>query len=229
MRFRDIRRIFALMDYQTASKKEVNSLQIQLTEEEQKTIEEFSEKIDLNDWAQIAQYGSSGQKKAAALSNYILEETNDAELPDVREVLEKLENITAEFEKTKFKKQKLKIEKMSIELDKLADELLLLQDQLIKKNLLLEKLYKKNQLHYKELTMYFLAGKKKIEKTSEGDCEQLANKLNDLEVSKMLCMQMAAQIELLKQNHTKLSEKIQCAVNQTIPLWKNQIVMLLEK
>lgn len=223
---------------------EVNRLQIQLTEAEQKTIEEFSEKIDLNNRAQILQYGSSGQKKAAALSSYILEEIQNAELPDVKKILEELEELTTELEKEeiaerkqnflkksekKCLEQKLKFERMSIELDKIADELLLLQDELIKKFLLLKKLYEKNQLHYKELTMYIFAGKKTIEKNSGIDCEQLESKLSDLEVSKMLCMQMAAQIELLQQNNGRLSEKIQCAVSQTIPLWKNQIGMLLEK
>lgn len=219
-------------------------MQIQLTEKEQRTIEEFSEKIDLGNEVQIAQYGSVGQKKTASLSNHILEKMQDQEFPEVKKVLEDLETLTAELEKEeaeeqkfcfvkknekKSLEQKIRLEKMNIQLDKISDKLLLQQDELIKAYLLLEKMYEKNQLHYKELTMYLLAGKKKIEKVSGISCEQLEGKLYDLEISKALCLQLAAQLELLQQNHTKLSEKIQCAVHQAIPLWKNRITLLLEK
>lgn len=214
-------------------------MQIQFTLEEERMIEEFSEKIDLQDKMSLLNYGCAVQKKAASLSSQLLEETLEEKAADLRSVLEKLQEMISELEQEDRKKpffmqeekfsteRKLKLEKTNLELNRMTDELLLLQSDLQKEVLLLGKLQEKNERYHKELTMYLLAGKKKVENESVVKCDQFEKKLYDLEVSQMLCLQLEAQICMLQKNYAKLYEEIQCAVNQTIPFCKNQMAMIM--
>ena len=203
----------------------MKTLKILFTEEEQKEIEIFSEKIDLENTLKIVQYGILAQKKVADLSGDILEIAQNGEEDLKNKVVEKLEQVETKISKEELMKR---LEKLAIELDRMMDELLLIQKDLIKQFLLLDRFSQKNKSCYKELLMYILAGERKIEKEQADQCEQLKKRLQDLELSKVICTQMEAQLVLLKENYKKFSEEIQCELDQTIPLLKNRITMLLE-
>ena len=223
---------------------EVKTLKILLTEEEQKEIEIFSEKIDLENTLKIVQYGVLAQKKAADLSDEILEIVQNGEKDLKKKLVEKIKQLEEKLSKEEFiqdresflskskkqlSEQKVRLEKLSIELDRISEELQLLQNDLIKEFLRLEKFSGKNQSCCKELMMYILAGKRKIEKVQDQQCGQLEKRLQDLELSKLICTQMEGQLILLQENYQKFSEEIQCEVDQTVPLLKNRMALLLEK
>lgn len=239
-----------------------------LTSEEKKLVDDFVDKIDLSNSNSILQYGVGAQKKIADFSESAL---NNIKTKDLGEVGNMLSNVVLElknFENTDekkgllgiFKKPAKKIEQMKVKyakvegnINNICDALEKHQIQLLKDISMLDKMYETNKVYFKELTMYILAGKKKLEKARNTElkeltekarmsgrpedaqtandyaalCDRFEKKIHDLELTKMISLQMAPQIRLVQNNDTLMSEKIQSTIVNTIPLWKSQIVLAL--
>ncbi|MBR2027371.1 MAG: toxic anion resistance protein [Oscillospiraceae bacterium] len=242
--------------------------QINLTEEELKTVDDFSGKIDLNDSAIILQYGAACQKKIAEFSDNALA---GVRTKDLGETSDMIANLVAElkgfdaseeekgflgiFKKagSKVTRLKAKYDKAENNIDMIAGKLEEHQNQLLKDIIMMDKMYETNLAYFKELTMYIMAGKKKLEaerattlpemkaKAEESGlthdaqaandyaamCDRFEKKLHDLELTRTISVQMAPQIRLIQNNDAVMSEKIQSTINNTIPLWKNQMVLAL--
>lgn len=240
-----------------------------LTEAEQKMVDDFSEKIDLNDSGIVLQYGSAAQKKIADFSDNALEGVRTKDLGEVGNMITDLVaelkgfNIEPEEKKGFFSifrkagsgiaKLKTKYDKAEVNVDRITGVLEDHQNQLLTDIVMLDKMYENNLSYFKELTMYILAGKKKLEqerattlieleekaKTSglaedaqaANDfaklCDRFEKKLHDLEMTRTISIQMAPQIRLIQNGDTLMAEKIQSTINNTIPLWKNQMVLAL--
>ena len=240
-----------------------------LTEAEQKMVDDFSEKIDLNDSGIVLQYGSAAQKKIADFSDNALEGVRTKDLGEVGnmiiDLVAELKGFNIESEEKKgffsiFKKAgsgiaklKTKYDKAEVNVDRITGVLEDHQNQLLTDIVMLDKMYENNLSYFKELTMYILAGKKKLEqerattlieleekaKTSglaedaqaandfANLCDRFEKKLHDLEMTRTISIQMAPQIRLIQNGDTLMAEKIQSTINNTIPLWKNQMVLAL--
>jgi len=240
-----------------------------LSPEEQAQVDSFSEKIDLNDSVIILQYGAACQKKIAAFSDTALEGVRTKDLGEtgdmIADLVTELKGFSVDeeddggflgfFKKAgnKIAKLKARYDKAEINIDKIVAELEGHQNQLLKDIIMLDKMYAANLTYFKELTMYILAGKKKLEAEravtipelkrkaeASGEandaqaandyaqmCERFEKKLYDLELTRTISIQMAPQIRLIQNNNTLMSEKIQSTINNTIPLWKNQMVLAL--
>ena len=239
-----------------------------LSPEEQAQVDSFSEKIDLNDSVIILQYGAACQKKVAAFSDTALEGVRTKDLGEtgdmIADLVTELKGFSVEeddkgflsiFKKAgnKIARLKARYDKAEVNIDKIVAELEGHQNQLLKDIIMLDKMYQANLTYFKELTMYILAGKKKLEKErvetipamkakaqASGEandaqaandyaqmCERFEKKLYDLELTRTISIQMAPQIRLIQNNNTLMSEKIQSTINNTIPLWKNQMVLAL--
>ncbi len=239
-----------------------------LTEEEKKMVEEFSKQIDINQTNAILQYGSAAQNKVAAFSETALNNVRTKDIDEVGETLSKLVTQLKSFEVEKedsffekiFKKSTNKITEVkaryddaNANVDKIVKILEGHQITLMKDISVLDQLYDKNLTHFKELTMYILAGYKHLEKVKSEDLPaalkkaeesglpedaQAANdlsaainrfekKLYDLELTRMVSIQMAPQIRLVQNNDTLMTEKIQSTLVNTIPLWKSQMLIAL--
>ena len=239
-----------------------------LTEEEKKVVEAFAEKIDVTDSTAILQYGAAAQQKISAFSDSALEsvKTKDfGELGDmIAGLVTQLKGITDDEDEKVFfgffKKQKNKIATMKAKYDSaeasvnnIVESLEQHQIILMKDVAMLDKMYEMNLAYFKELTMYILAGKKKLEAERattlaalrekaeksglpedaqavndfEAQLTRFEKKLYDLELTRMICIQMAPQIRLVQNNDTLMTEKIQSVVVSTIPLWKNQMILSL--
>lgn len=242
--------------------------QINLTEEELKTVDDFSGKIDLNDSAIILQYGAACQKKIAEFSDNALAGVRTKDLGEtsdmIADLVAELKGFdTAEEEKGFlgiFKKAggqaarlKARYDKAENNIDMITGKLEAHQNQLLKDIIMLDKMYETNLDYFKELTMYIMAGKKKLEAerattlpqmkakaeqsglTNDAQaandyaamCDRFEKKLHDLELTRTISVQMAPQIRLIQNNDAVMSEKIQSTINNTIPLWKNQMVLAL--
>lgn len=242
-----------------------------LSDTEKKTVEEFSHKIDITESNTVLQYGSSAQKKVSDFSETALQNVRTKDLGEIGTLLSdlvvELKDYDANepqekkgffanlFDKgqdsvTKFK---AKYDKAETNVDKVANMLEDHQITLLKDIALLDELYARNQQNTKELTMYILAGKKRVaeikatqlpellEKAKksglpedaqeandlEQACVRFEKKLYDLELTRQISIQMAPQIRLVQNNDTLMTEKIQSTLVNTIPLWKNQIVLSL--
>ena len=242
---------------------------VTLTEEEQKMVDDFSEKIDLKNTNVILQYGAAAQKKIAAFSDAALEGVKTKDLgtvgQDVANLVTELKGFDVDGEETKgflglFKKKvkdfatlKARYDMTEANVDKIVEVLENHQNQLLTDIVMLDKMYDSNLLYFKELTMYILAGKAKLEKEQATTlvelqklakesglaedaqkandfaaiCDRFEKKLHDLELTRTISMQMAPQIRLIQNSDTLMSEKIQSTINNTIPLWKNQMVLAL--
>ena len=240
-----------------------------LTEAEQKMVDDFSEKIDLNDSGIVLQYGSAAQKKIADFSDNALEGVRTKDLGEVGnmiiDLVAELKGFNIEPEEKKgffsiFKKAgsgiaklKTKYDKAEVNVDRITGVLEDHQNQLLTDIVMLDKMYENNLSYFKELTMYILAGKKKLEqerattlieleekaKTSglaedaqaandfANLCDRFEKKLHDLEMTRTISIQRAPQIRLIQNGDTLMAEKIQSTINNTIPLWKNQMVLAL--
>lgn len=239
-----------------------------LSPEEQQQVDAFSEKIDLHDSAIILQYGAACQKKVAAFSDTVLEGVRTKDLGETGEMIAnlvtELKGFSAEEEKSGFlgffkrsgsqiARLKARYDKAETNIDRIVEELEGHQNQLLTDIIMLDKMYEANLTYFKELTMYILAGKKKLEKEcaetlpamreharlsgqaqdaqAANDyaamCDRFEKKLYDLELTRTISIQMAPQIRLIQNNDTLMSEKIQSTINNTIPLWKNQMVLAL--
>lgn len=238
-----------------------------LSEEERKMVDAFAAQIDLTNTNQILQYGVGTQKKMADFSETALENVKTQDLGEVGEliagVVNELKNFDAEEEKGFFgffKKQsnrinsmKIRYEKAEVNVGKIVEALKGHQMRLLKDSAILDKMYAQNLVYFKELSMYILAGKKKLKETREGRlkelmakaqmggrpedaqeakdldtmCNRFEKKLHDLELTRMISIQTAPQIRLVQNNDTVMVEKIQTTIVNTIPLWKSQMVLAL--
>lgn len=239
-----------------------------LTPEELQMVNDFSEKIDLHNSQAILQYGVGTQKKMADFSEAALNNVRTKDLGEVGDMLSSLVVDLKSFDITEqdkgfkglFKKSSNKITAMKAKYDKaevnvnnVCTALENHQVTLMKDIALLDKMYAVNLTYFKELSMYILAGKKKlqqvratelpklIEKASASNlpedsqaandlanlCDRFEKKLHDLELTRMISIQMAPQIRLVQNNDTLMAEKIQSTIVNTIPLWKSQMVIAL--
>ncbi|MFR1725923.1 toxic anion resistance protein [Emergencia timonensis] len=238
-----------------------------LSEEERQMAEQFAQQIDLTDSSMILQYGIGTQKKMADFSESALENVRTKDLGEIGNLLSgvvsELKNFDEEEEKGFlgfFKKQSNKIQNMKIKyakteanINQICQVLENHQVQLMKDIALLDKMYDLNRTYYKELTMYIIAGKKKLKEVREGQlqvllakaqqsglaedaqaardldsmCQRFEKKIHDLELTRMISIQTAPQIRLVQGNDTVMTEKIQSTLVNTIPLWKSQMVLAL--
>ena len=240
-----------------------------LTEEEKRAVEEFSKKIDIGDSNLVLQYGSAAQKNIASFSENALSSVRTKDLGEIgkslSELVVELKGFGQDEEEKKglfglFKKGGSKIEslkaqyaKVETNVDRIAHELEQHQVTLLKDVAMFDQMYELNLKYYKELTMYILAGKKRLAAVRSGEleelrkqaeasgaqedaqryndmvqmCERFEKKLHDLELTRMISIQMGPQTRLLQNNDTLMVEKIQSSLVNTIPLWKSQMVLAL--
>ena len=240
----------------------------QLTEAEQKAVLDFAEKIDIQNSNLVLQYGAAAQKNIADFSSNAL---NNVKTKDMGEIGEMVSNLVVElkgFDATEeskglfgfFKKigrsaesLKARYDEAEDNVNKICRQLESHQIQLMKDIAMLDQMYEKNLEYYKQLTMYILAGQKKLaeerqttlpqlkEKAAlsgqaedaqaandfENMCLRFEKKLHDLELTRVVCIQMAPQIRMIQNNDTLMTEKIQTSLVNTIPLWKSQMVLAL--
>ena len=239
-----------------------------LTPAEQQMVNEFAAKIDIENTNQILQYGAGTQKKMADFSDTALENVKMQDLGEIGDLITNVVGELRDFDAQDdggrffgfFKKQSSKIEnlknkydKAEVSIEKITDSLQQHQVRLLKDSAMLDKMYEQNLNYFKELTMYILAGKKKLEETRNGKlaalknkammselpedaqaardldekCNRFEKKLHDLELTRTIAMQTAPQIRLIQNNDTVMVEKIQTTIVNTIPLWKSQMVLAL--
>ena len=239
-----------------------------LTEAERKMVDDFSKKIDIGDSQMVLQYGAAAQKSVASFSESALNAVRTKDLGEVGDTLsdlvvelkgfgeeEEKGGIFGFFKKTSNKLEVMKAQygKAEANVEKIARSLEQHQVTLLKDVALFDQMYELNLKYYKELTMYILAGKRKLadvqanelpalkakaEQTGAQEdaqayndlvqmCDRFEKKLHDLELTRMISLQTAPQIRMIQNNDTALVEKIQTSVLNTIPLWKNQMVLTL--
>lgn len=239
-----------------------------LSEAELQQVEQFSTQIDLQNTSSIMQYGAGAQKKVAGFSETALANVRTKDLGEVGGMLsglvselksfdveEEEKGLFAIFKRgaNKVEALKAKYAKAEVNVDKVAESLEKHQVTLLRDVAMLDEMYETNKTYYKELTMYILAGKKRLEvaetqelpalkakaeQTGLPEDAQAANdfaslmnrfekKIHDLELTRMISIQMGPQIRLVQNNDTLMSEKIQSTLVNTIPLWKSQMVLAL--
>jgi uncharacterized protein YaaN involved in tellurite resistance len=238
-----------------------------LSESERKMVDEFSKKIDITDSNQVLQYGAAAQKNVAAFSESTLSNVKTKDLGEVGDALSSLvvelktfgqpekKGIAGIFQKkkTELETMKASYSKAETNVDRIVKVLENHQVVLMKDIAMFDQMYDLNTKYYKELTMYIIAGKKRLEYLRANDLEQLKQKaqqtgaqedaqayndfanqctrfekkLHDLELTRMVSIQMGPQIRLLQNNDTQMLEKIQSSLVNTIPLWKSQMVLAL--
>ena len=239
-----------------------------LTEAERKMVDEFSKKIDISDSQLVLQYGSAAQKSVAGFSESALANVRNKDLGEVGDTLTNLvvelknfgqeeeeKGIFGFFKKAGSKMETMKVQytKAEVNVDKIARELEQHQITLMKDIAMFDQMYELNLKYYKELTMYIIAGKKRLAEVQSGQLEELRQKaertgaqedaqayndlvqmcnrfekkLHDLELTRMVSIQMGPQTRMLQNNDTLMVEKIQSSLVNTIPLWKSQMVLAL--
>ena len=251
-------------------KKEVEPVKVDesmLTEQEKKAVDDFEKKIDITDTNLVLNYGVAAQKSVATFSENALSSVRNKDLGEVGETLSNLVVEVKGFgqEEKKgfaglFHKQKDKLELMRAQygkaetsVNRIVSELEKHQVTLMKDIAMLDQMYELNLKYYKELTMYIIAGKKRLAEVRTGEleelrkkaeasglaedaqayndyaqkCERFEKKLHDLELTRMVSLQMGPQTRLLQNNDTLMVEKIQSSLVNTIPLWKSQMVLAL--
>ncbi|MCI8664567.1 MAG: toxic anion resistance protein [Hungatella sp.] len=236
-----------------------------LTPEEEKMVEEFAARIDLNNSGMVLQYGAGAQKKIADFSDSALEHMKTKDLGEIGQMLTdvvgELKTLDEEEEKgifsifrkggNKLAGMKARYEKAEANVNKICKVLEGHQIQLLKDVATMDRMYEINLSYLKELSMYILAGKRKLKEAMEEDlpravekarqsglpedtqsandlaslCARFEKKIHDLELTRMVSLQMAPQIRLVQNNDTVMSEKIQSTLVNTIPLWKTQMVL----
>ena len=238
-----------------------------LSEEEKRQVEAFAEQIDLTESSVILQYGAGTQKKMADFSESALENVKTKELGEVGELLsgvvKELKDFDEEEEKgflgifkkttNKMQAMKAKYVKAETNINQICRVLENHQIQLLKDIALLDKMYELNLTYFKELSMYIMAGKKKLQETRsvrlqelllkaqrtnlaedaqaakdmDAMCSRFEKKIHDLELTRTISLQTAPQIRMVQSNDTLMAEKIQSTIVNTIPLWKSQMVLAL--
>ncbi len=238
-----------------------------LTDEERRMVDAFAQQIDLTNSTLVLQYGAGTQKKMADFSESALENVRSKDLGEVGELLtgvvKELKDFDEEEEKgffgifkkasNKIENMKAKYAKAEANVNEIVKVLEKHQVQLMKDTALLDKMYELNLTYFKELSMYILAGKKKLKEVRGGElsaltakaqasglpedaqaakdldsmCTRFEKKIHDLELTRMISIQTAPQIRLVQNNDTLMVEKIQSTIVNTIPLWKSQMVLAL--
>ena len=242
--------------------------QIKLSPEEERLIEEFSSKIDISNSQAVLTYGVGSQKKIAEFSENALERVKTKDLGEIGDMLagvvgeirsleidEEDKGFFGFFKKSgnKLANIKAKYDKVEVNVNNISKALEDHQVTLMKDVLMLDKMYELNMNYYKELSMYIMAGKKRLERANNielpelikkadesglpedtqkaKDFSQMINrfekKIHDLELTKTVSLQMAPQIRLIQNNDSMMSDKIQSTIVNTIPLWKNQMVIAI--
>jgi len=239
-----------------------------LTPSEQAAVKEFAGKIDLRNSGQILQYGVAAQKNITDFSESALNSVRTKDMGEVGDMITglmtELKGFDADDEKKGFmglfkkasrsvEAMKVKYEKTEVNVDKIAGQLEKHQVTLMKDIAVLDQMYDKNLDYFKQLTMYILAGRQKLEQERattlvqlrekaketgaaedaqaandyDSLCQRFEKKLHDLELTRVISMQMGPQIRLIQNNDTLMTEKIQTTIVNTIPLWKSQMVLAL--
>lgn len=238
-----------------------------LTPEEKQMVADFAEKIDLTNTNQILHYGSAAQQKIAGFSESALEKVRTKDLGEIGDAITglvtELKGFSPEEEKgflglfkragNKLEAMKTKYDKAEVSVNRIVDVLETHQIQLMKDIAMLDKMYEMNLSYFKELSLYILAGKRKLEETRSSAlvaleqkakqtglpedaqaasdmaamCDSFEKKLHDLELTRMISIQTAPQIRLVQNNDKLMAEKIQSTIVNTIPLWKSQMVLAL--
>ncbi|MDU7338112.1 MAG: toxic anion resistance protein [Clostridium sp.] len=241
----------------------------QLTPEEQKLVSAFAQKIDLTDTNQVLQFGAGAQKKIADFSGSALANVRTKDMGEVggmlTDLVTELKDMELKPEDKKgifgfFKKTnnqiaaiKTKYDKVEVNVDKITTTLENHQIQLMKDIAMLDKMYEQNLNYFKEVSMYILAGREKLESVLQNElrlarekaelsglpedaqaandlanqCNRFEKKLHDLELTRMISIQMGPQVRLIQNNDSLMAEKIQSSLVNTIPLWKSQMVLAL--
>ena len=255
-----------------AESKKATPVQVEdtpLSPEEQKMVNDFAEKIDITNSQMVLQYGAASQKKLSDFSETALSRVKTKDMGETGELItnliSELQGFDAATEQPKgifgfFKKTSNSIEQLKTRYDSADKNVERIKAQLedhqvtlMKDITMLDKMYELNLVYFKELTMYILAGKKKLEQVRNTDlkaaqekaqrtqlpedaqaardladlCDRFEKKLYDLELTRNVSIQMGPQIRLIQSNDTMMAEKIQTTIVNTIPLWKNQMVLAL--
>ncbi|MBQ7858788.1 MAG: toxic anion resistance protein, partial [Faecalibacterium sp.] len=242
---------------------------IQLSAEEQAAVNAFAAKIDITNSQQVLQYGAASQKKIGDFSEAALSKVRTKDLGEsgemITSLIAELKGFDALEDESKgffgfFKKKINQLETLKDRYDSVEQNVEQIQAKLedhqvtlLKDIAMLDKMYDLNMAYFKELSMYILAGKKKLEEVRNGElkelmakanasglpedaqkardladlCERFEKKLYDLELTRNISLQMGPQIRLIQNNDTMMAEKIQSTIINTIPLWKNQMVLAL--
>ena len=240
-----------------------------LSEAERKAVEDFAKKINIEDTNTVLQYGAGAQKNISEFSGAALNTVRTKDMGEVGDMLTglvvQLKTINVDPEEKKglkglFRKASTQIEEMKAQYDKaevsvnkITEQLEQHQVVLLKDVAMLDKMYELNQAYFKELSMYILAGKKRLEECratklqellqkaeasglpedaqAANDyasmCTRFEKKIHDLELTRMISIQMSPQIRMIQNNDTLMVEKIQTSIVNTIPLWKSQMVLAL--
>ena len=239
-----------------------------LSPEERKLVEEFAKKIDLTNSSMIMQYGSTAQRKVADFSDSALNNVRTQDLGEVGGMIIDLVNELGQINidedlkgfKGFFKKRANKLEQLKnkydnaeVSVEKICGSLENHQVQLLKDVAVLDKLYEVNLANFKEVSLYIIAGKRRLNEARETTlkefieranrtklpedaqsandfaalCDRFEKKLYDLELTRMVAIQSAPQIRMIQNNDTQLAEKIQSTIVNTIPLWKSQMIIAL--
>ena len=260
----------AAVDESVQAARDANAVKLDesmLSEAEKKMVEDFSKKIDVTDSNLVLNYGAAAQKNIAAFSENALNNVRTKDLGEVGEALSSLVVELKTFGQTEkkgiggfFQKKKNELEAMKasyakaeVNVEKIVKVLENHQVTLMKDVAMFDQMYELNTKYYKELTMYILAGKKRLEYLRAHDladlkkkaettgaqedaqayndfanlCSRFEKKLHDLELTRMISIQMGPQTRLLQNNDTLMVEKIQSSLVNTIPLWKSQMVLAL--
>ena len=243
-------------------------MQVELSPEERKMVDDFAASIDLSNTQQVMQYGAGCQKKIADFSDMALGNVRTKDMGEVGEMLTQVVAELREFdeeEETKgflgfFKKNanklsnlKVKYDKAEVNINRISEALEQHQIVLLKDVAMLDKMYELNLNYFKELSMYILAGKQKLNKAVNEElpalvakaensklpedtqaardfsemCNRFEKKIHDLELTRTISLQMAPQIRLIQNNDIVMSDKIQSTIVNTIPLWKSQMVIAI--
>lgn len=238
-----------------------------LTPQEQKMVDDFAAQIDITNTQAVMQYGAGSQKKIADFSESALNNVRTKDMGEIGQMLTsvvtELKDFDEEEEKgflglfkkssNKLENMKLKYNKAEANINKICQVMEEHQVTLLKDAAMLDKMYELNLQYFKELSMYILAGKQKLEQARNTElpallqkaeqsglpedtqaandyaamCERFEKKIYDLELTRTISMQMAPQIRLIQSNDTAMSEKIQSTLVNTIPLWKSQMVIAI--
>ena len=255
-----------------AESKKATPVQVEdtpLSPEERKMVNDFAEKIDITNSQMVLQYGAASQKKLSDFSETALSRVKTKDMGETGELItnliSELQGFDATTEQPKgifgfFKKTSNSIEQLKTRYDSADKNVERIKAQLedhqvtlMKDTTMLDKMYELNLVYFKELTMYILAGKKKLAEVRANDlkaaqekaqrtqlpedaqaardladlCDRFEKKLYDLELTRNVSIQMGPQIRLIQSNDTMMAEKIQTTIVNTIPLWKNQMVLAL--
>ncbi len=243
-------------------------LQVVLSPEEQQMVDNFAAQIDLTNTQMVLQYGAGCQKKIADFSETALSNVRTKDMGEVGEMLTDVVAQLRDFEddeeekgflglfkrgSNKLANMRAKYDKAEVNINKISQALEQHQVVLLKDVAMLDKLYELNLNYYKELSMYILAGKQKLEQAQKVElpalldkaqksglpedtqaakdfsqmCNRFEKKIHDLELTRTVSLQMAPQIRMIQSNDTTMSDKIQSTLVNTIPLWKNQMVIAI--